>query len=246
MNMAGIEKSRQKQFSTEALLVFAAIFVLALSLLMVSIRLLQQPVAGVHPTTLLVLSVIGIAGSSVGLLVAIRSSAQTPAPVEPSLSTTPVPENGEQQENAARVRLGKYVQSLEEQLQSLRQERDQYAEENGELRNKVKLWQERSLEMFSLLEDMSKSNLAEEGERQPILQAKKHLAQLVAPLGVGLIEPAAGDAFDPLLHQAENSDHDRSAPLVVQDCLAWGYTLNGEVHTPAKVLVASAEERSEG
>ncbi|NLL08648.1 MAG: hypothetical protein GX266_06525, partial [Firmicutes bacterium] len=77
--MASAEPTKRKQSGGEALLVFFSIFALAVSLLVVSVRLLQQPVEGMHPTSLLVLSILGILGSVAGMVSNARRSSQPPA-----------------------------------------------------------------------------------------------------------------------------------------------------------------------
>ena len=86
-----------------------------------------------------------------------------------------------------RVRLGKYVQTLEEQLQTLRLENQTFKDELGQLRSKESDWQKRSLEMFRLLDKMRRNESPGD-----VLSAKKHFTQLVAPLGIGVIEPEPG------------------------------------------------------
>jgi molecular chaperone GrpE (heat shock protein) len=234
--LASAEPTKRKQSGGEALLVFFSIFALAVSLLVVSVRLLQQPVEGMHPTSLLVLSILGILGSVAGMVSNARRSSQPPAvevapPPPPALETEEKPE-----QTLPRVRLGKYVQTLEEQLQTLRLENQTIKDEIGQLRSKESDWQKRSLEMFRLLDKMRRNESPGD-----VLSAKKHFTQLVAPLGIGVIEPEPGDPFDEKLHQAENLPEDLPEQLVVAECLEWGYTINGQVNTPAKVTVAAAE-----
>lgn len=243
--MANPEPTRPKLFSFEALVVFFSLFVLALSLLVVSIRLLQQPVEGMHPSALLVLSIAGMIGSLAGMLVSARGRSQElpPPPVEVSPPPAAAPEAGEVQEpNVAKVRLGKYMQTLEEQVQSLRKERDTYAKGNAQFREEITEWRQRSLEMLRFLDKQRQSAAPEDqGQLEAILSAKKHFAQLVAPLGIGLIEPEPGDRFDGKLHQADNLEEPPTAELIIVECLECGYTLNGQVQIPAKVTVAAAE-----
>jgi len=155
---------------------------------------------------LLVLSIIGLVGSVLGLLASARSS-QQPAAAETIPNPAPAPEGSEQPENVARVRLGKYVQALEEQIQSLRQERERLAEETGPLRSAVAAWQQSGVEMLHELDRLRKSAFPTvQDYAQALSDSTKHFAQLMAPLGVGLIAPAPGDRFHEQLHQAENAE----------------------------------------
>ena len=134
--MAGTEMNKRRQYGSEALLIFFSIFALAVSLLVVSIRLMKQQAEGVPSTALLILAVIGIAGGVLGMLAAARSRANS-SPVEeaPLPEAQPQAEANEPQESAAKVRLGKYVQALEEQNQDLREENKKLSEEAGKLRS---------------------------------------------------------------------------------------------------------------
>lgn len=71
--MAGTEMNKRRQYGSEALLIFFSIFALAVSLLVVSIRLMKQQAEGVPSTALLILAVIGIAGGVLGMLAAARA-----------------------------------------------------------------------------------------------------------------------------------------------------------------------------
>ncbi len=231
--MAGTEMNKRRQYGSEALLIFFSIFALAVSLLVVSIRLMKQQAEGVPSTALLILAVFGIAGGVLGMLAAARSRANS-SPVEeaPLPEAQPQAEANEPQESAAKVRLGKYVQVLEEQNQDLREENKKLSEEAGKLRSDTAEWQRRSLEMLRMLDGMG-----EDGS-----SIKKHFAQLVSPLGVGVIEPEPGAAFDEKLHQeAVTAPATDQEPGTVVECLEWGYTVNGQVETPAKVIVARTE-----
>ncbi|HPT82715.1 MAG TPA: nucleotide exchange factor GrpE [Limnochordia bacterium] len=244
MIVASTEPTKQRQSSGEALLIFLAIFALAATLLIVSVRLLQQPISGVHPAVLLVLATVGLVGSILGLLASARSSSsQQSAAQETSPAPPPAPEGSEQPENVARVRLGKYVQVLEEQVQSLRQERDKLTEETGPLRSAVAAWQQNGVEMLRELERLRASTFSTvEDYAQALSDTTKHFAQLMAPLGIGLIAPAPGDQFHGQLHQAENGEQFSSGEkLIITECLQWGYTINGQVAIPAKVLVAEEQ-----
>lgn len=241
--MPEAEQNKRRLSSGETLIIFFSIFTLALALLITSVRLLKQPTIGFNPTVLLVIGLVGILGSLYGMLASYRSRSQQPVVVEvpqsqPAPAPAPTQEAGEAPENVARVRLGKYVQVLEEQSQALRQENAQLRDEVGELRQYAADWQKRSLEMFRYLDKLSKS---EPGEG--VRSMKKHLAQLVAPLGVGIIEPEPGDPYDEKMHQADNSPESGGAEsLIIAECLEWGYSLNGRVETPAKVVVAKASD----
>lgn len=88
--MAGTEMNKRRQYGSEALLIFFSIFALAVSLLVVSIRLMKQQAEGVPSTALLILAVIGIAGGVLGMLAAARSRANS-SPVEEAPCLRPNP-----------------------------------------------------------------------------------------------------------------------------------------------------------
>lgn len=240
-----VPEPSKKPSSGDALIIFFAIFCLSLSLLIVSIRLLQQPITGMHPTVLLVLSTVGMVGSLLGLAAKARELIEQPGPSEnvPPAPTAPEPTESQEQ-NLVRVRLGKYVQTLEEQLQNLREENAQLRSDASRLREELGEWQQRSLEMLRFLDRLQHQNPDSgdsDHQKQAALALKRHLAQLVAPLGIGLIEPETGDLFDPKLHEAINAPEPGAVGLTIKECLEWGYTIGGQVACRAKVTVTENE-----
>jgi len=233
-----------KEYRLEIMIILFAFCVLAMASLVVAVRLYREGGTGFVPNALVVFSVFGLVGGVTGLIVEARQLASPPPPPPAPPAADPQPES------IVKVRLGRFVDALEEQNRSLRADKAELQEEVIELKGEIhrleqtiSQWQQRSVEMFRLMERVLNSdNVINEAYIQAMLRTKKHFAGLVAPMGVAVIEPERGDRFDDQLHQAVEVAQDASLePWTVTACLEWGYTINGQVERPAGVIISRTE-----
>lgn len=240
--MENTQTGKQSRSDGVVLVIFFSIFVLALTLLIVVIRLLQQRPGGFAATALLVFAIFGIIGS----LFAIISSATKPVVsadlVTASLETATYLENSRATEHLEQlVQMHKQQnQSLEEHMKAQEQQILILRGQIKALENTTSDWEGRSIEVFRMIERVLQSGAeVDEGYRLAMLRTKNHFTQLVSPMGIQLLEPKSGDAFDDKVHQIVNETGDISKPpWTIVDCVEWGYVVNGYVEIPAKVVIS--------
>ena len=240
--MENAPTTRQNRSDGVALIIFFAIFVLGLTLLIVSIRLLQQDIGGIAPVSLLIFSLVGIVAGIFGLISSSKPSTEASPP-----DTAVAFQAATRGDSEDKVRLEQLVQMLEEQVKSLQEEKSTQVNSNVQLRGEaqalehtVSEWQERSLEVFRMIERVVNSDMkVDDNYKQAMLRTKQHFSKLVAPMGVSVIEPQRGERFDDKMHHIVDEEDDSFLPpWVVADCREWGYSLNGQVEIPAKVVIS--------
>lgn len=215
-----------------------SVFVLSLTSLIVSVRLLQQNVEGILPGSLLIFAVFGISGSVYALLTADKRLTGVPSAASLDNGRSP-------------AQLQKLVRLLEKQNRNLEEKDAEQKERILELEDEVQLlssdlskWRERSLEVFRRIDRIVNGDV--EVEKSYVLameRTKKHFAQLVKPLGVSVIEPEKGDAFDEMMHEVVGEAKEMSFPSwVVVRCVEWGYSVDGKVRSLAKVIISHGDQ----
>jgi molecular chaperone GrpE len=157
---------------------------------------------------------------------------------------------GEETEIAA----GEEIQSLTEELEAVRRERDEYLDnarrmkaelENSRRRQEkerarfVQLASERLMkELLPILDNLDRA-LEVEGDIREGIRATRD--QLFSVLGQEGLTPVASDgqSFDPNVHEAVMSQpSDEHEEDTILQTLERGYVLNGKPIRPAKVIVA--------
>lgn len=108
------------------------------------------------------------------------------------------------------------------------------------LESTIGLWEERTLEMFRLMErTLANEDLLDEGYRRAVNDLQRRYTKLLHPLGFIPIIPKKDDMFDPKLHIAKASrPSGEVAPGQIITCVSWGYMVSGEIRSLAEVIVA--------
>lgn len=160
----GVEKTRGPRYSGELLTILFSIFVLAVALLIAAVRLYQQHGGALAPTALIVFALIGLAVSLVGFVGAGRQfwRAQQLPTAEPELAATLSTTEEPKEESRIRVRLGRYVEVLEEQNKSLHLEVER-------LRESLTAREQKVAKLTELAEELL--NASQPGELQERAQA---------------------------------------------------------------------------
>lgn len=135
---------------------------------------------------------------------------------------------------------------LEQLVSSLKDQNKFQEAEILQLKGKIKDletvtldWNDRSIEVFRMIERVVKGEDLDQGYRLAMTRTKDHFAKLVFPLGVQVLDPSGGDPFDDKLHQIVGEIEDSTQPpWTIIECVEWGYLVGGEVETPAKVVIS--------
>ena len=119
-------------------------------------------------------------------------------------------------------------------------------QENGQLKRKIKDWEEVAIEFYCLMErTLGYSDLNEE-QRKATERFLSKFEDYVSPVfGLERINPSPGTPFQDRLHQAigyESISLSDAPPEFVRRCTSWGYRVGSEIIESAQVIVTTLPE----